>query len=297
VRNNQGRWNLASLLEATRKFPRLRPPKLHPRAAPVFPYLEASNARVNFKLGQNEKKILRADECRRGAVAGFGQFLERSHQGGTRAHGFPPTDTGLVQINARCSAFELRWTPLDIAGNGRKDNSADHPVAKRKRPGMARRSQFCGKVVGTPKRCESRARPQSGISALRYCPTPKHASGELCSGQYDAVTAALSDLLCVAGRQRRSALRGVFQTVHTRPLTTSRLRPKTASSRGGSTAAATRNSNCLAIFGERIAERRLQRGQGGPPYFREFPPDGQYEEWTGKGSAINVILSSGMRQG
>jgi len=33
VRNNQGRWNLASLLERNAQIPRLRPPKLHPRAA------------------------------------------------------------------------------------------------------------------------------------------------------------------------------------------------------------------------------------------------------------------------
>ena len=47
---------------------------------PAFPYLEATGARINFKLGQT-KKSYALIECRRGALAGLGEFLGRARQG------------------------------------------------------------------------------------------------------------------------------------------------------------------------------------------------------------------------
>jgi len=60
-------------------------------------------------------------------------------------------------------------------------------------------------------------------------------------------------------------------------------------SRGGSTAAAREEQQLLAIFRRADWLNAVFNARTGrPPYFREFPPGRQYEEWTGKGSAINV---------
>jgi len=79
VRNNQGRWNLASLLERKRANSRGSDRQNCIREPPGIPLSRSQQRPRQLQVGANEK-ILRADECRRGAVAGFGQFLERSHQ-------------------------------------------------------------------------------------------------------------------------------------------------------------------------------------------------------------------------
>src|SRR5712671_6726872 len=55
VRNNQGRWNLASLLERNAQIPAAPTAKGVYERRPAFPYLEAGHARINFKLGQTKK--------------------------------------------------------------------------------------------------------------------------------------------------------------------------------------------------------------------------------------------------
>jgi uncharacterized protein involved in outer membrane biogenesis len=47
---NQGRWNLASLLERNAQIPAAPTAKPASERRPAFPYLEASSARINFKI-------------------------------------------------------------------------------------------------------------------------------------------------------------------------------------------------------------------------------------------------------
>ncbi|AXC10878.1 hypothetical protein ACPOL_1532 [Acidisarcina polymorpha] len=54
VRNHQGRWNVDSLLSQAAQAPKLPTGERHAGNLPRFPYIDASNARVNFKFG-NEK--------------------------------------------------------------------------------------------------------------------------------------------------------------------------------------------------------------------------------------------------
>src|SRR4051812_10810033 len=55
VRNAQGRWNLAALLERAQQIPSAPTAKAVSESRPRFPYVEASDARVNFKIGMEKK--------------------------------------------------------------------------------------------------------------------------------------------------------------------------------------------------------------------------------------------------
>lgn len=57
VRNNSGQWNFSSLLLQASRTPTAPTGQRRPSAAPRFPYIEFSSARINFKEG-DEKKAL-----------------------------------------------------------------------------------------------------------------------------------------------------------------------------------------------------------------------------------------------
>src|SRR5208283_4121867 len=115
VRNGQGRWNLASLLQRNALIPAAPTQKsASERRRPVFPYLEASSARINFKLGQTKKSyaLMNADVA-------LWQDSENSWSARIKAEpvrtDFHLTDTGVIQINATWQrASNLRQTPLDM---------------------------------------------------------------------------------------------------------------------------------------------------------------------------------------
>ncbi|MGA9793716.1 MAG: AsmA family protein, partial [Terriglobales bacterium] len=61
VRNDQGHWNLASLIERNAQIPAAPTAKPASEPRPAFPYLEAGHARVNFKIGQTKKSYALMD--------------------------------------------------------------------------------------------------------------------------------------------------------------------------------------------------------------------------------------------
>ncbi len=54
VRNRQGRWNFDSLLSEAAQIPKAPTGERHPGGLPRFPYIDASNARINFKSGDEK---------------------------------------------------------------------------------------------------------------------------------------------------------------------------------------------------------------------------------------------------
>ena len=115
VRNDQGRWNLAGLLERSAHIPVAPTGKPASERRPAFPYLEATNARINFKIGQAKKSwsltnadvaLWQADENTWGA---------RMKAEPVRTD-FNLTDTGVLQVNANWQrASSLGDTPLQMA--------------------------------------------------------------------------------------------------------------------------------------------------------------------------------------
>jgi AsmA protein len=115
VRNNEGRWNLASLLARNAQIPVAPTAKSGSERRPAFPYLEASSARINFKIGQTKKSYALTD-----AEVALWQDSENSWGARLKADpvrtDFNLTDTGVIQIDAIWQrAASLQTTPVQIA--------------------------------------------------------------------------------------------------------------------------------------------------------------------------------------
>src|SRR5208282_3634033 len=95
---------------------------------------------------RTDQEVLRADGCRRGAMAGFGKFLGRSHEGRARAHGFQSNRYRAAPDQRQLAAgFQLAVDAVTTRGAMAEGATrTDHKVAERKRPGLARRSEFYG---------------------------------------------------------------------------------------------------------------------------------------------------------
>ena len=117
VRNGEGRWNVSSVLLQASQIPNAPTAQAHPGPAPRFPYIEATNTRVNIKRG-NEKlpySLLNAE---------FSMFLVRPEVWQLSLEGQPVRtdlelslgDTGLLRIHGelhRASAFGTMPLAMD----------------------------------------------------------------------------------------------------------------------------------------------------------------------------------------
>ena len=108
VRNAQGQWNIESLLMHAASADTAPTAQHDDGAAPRFPYIEARNARVNLKLGQEKQPFSLTD-------ADFAVWLPNSQQWNIRLQAHPErtdsnvTDTGTVRLEgslARATRME-----------------------------------------------------------------------------------------------------------------------------------------------------------------------------------------------
>jgi hypothetical protein len=99
VRDRDGRWNLRSLLKRAEQISTAPTGKRMSERRPAFPYLEATHARINFKLGQEKKPYALTD-----ADVALWQGSENSWGARLTAQpvrtDFNLTDTGLLRVNA-----------------------------------------------------------------------------------------------------------------------------------------------------------------------------------------------------
>jgi AsmA protein len=198
VRNNQGRWNLASLLERNAQIPAAPTAKGVYERRPAFPYLEAGHARINFKLGQTKKSYALMD-----ADAALWQDSENSWSARIKAApvrtDFNLTDTGLLQINATWQrASSLRLTPVQFTvqwQNGQLGQITK--LLSGKDGGWRGGVNFTATVSGTPEAL--RVESQTAIDGFHRYDIVGSENVRLatsCSGRYDAVTSTVADLLC-----------------------------------------------------------------------------------------------------
>ena len=198
VRNDDGRWNLATLLERNAQIPAAPTGKPASERRPAFPYLEASNARVNFKLGQTKKSYALMD-----ADVALWQDSENSWAARIKAEpvrtDFNLTDTGLVQINATWQrAQSLGLTPVQITVQWRNGQLGQiTQLLSGKDRGWRGAVNFTANLSGTPEalRIESQTEIEDfhrydivGSESIRLAAA--------CSGKYNAVYSFLWDLLC-----------------------------------------------------------------------------------------------------
>jgi uncharacterized protein involved in outer membrane biogenesis len=109
-----GRWNLEALLARASQTPAAPTARARPETRPRFPYIEADDARINFKLGQ-EKKAFALSE------ADFGLWLESEDEWGMRLEARPVrtdanlADTGTLKLSGTFQrAAKLGQTPMNL---------------------------------------------------------------------------------------------------------------------------------------------------------------------------------------
>jgi len=198
VRNDAGRWNLASLLERNAQIPAAPTEKAASERRPAFPYLEAGHARVNFKIGQTKKSYALMD-----ADVALWQDSENSWSARIKAEpvrtDFHLTDTGLVQIDATWHrSASLRSTPLQLTAQWQNGQLGQiTTLLSGKDRGWRGEVNFTANLSGTPEAL--RIESQAAIEDFRRYDIVGSENVRLatvCSGRYDVVTGYLGDLLC-----------------------------------------------------------------------------------------------------
>ena len=116
VRNNDGRWNISTMLLQAAHIPNAPTAQRRAGGSPRFPYIEANAARVNFKIG-NEKKpfsLLNAD---------FAMWLANRDEWRLRLEAQPVrtdldlglSDTGLLKVEGSLHrAAAIASMPIDL---------------------------------------------------------------------------------------------------------------------------------------------------------------------------------------
>ena len=292
---SNGRWNLASLVERNAQIPAAPTGKPASERRPAFPYLEATGARINFKLGQTKKSYALMD-----ADVALWQDSENSWAARIQAEpvrtDFNLSDTGLVQINATWQrASSLQSTPVRIAAQWKSGQLGQITTLLSGRDrGWRGGLTFTANLSGTPAalRIESQAAIE-GFHRYDIAGSENVRLATVCSGEYNTVTSTLADLLCespVNGGTLR--LRGNVALANQLPvydLTLAIEKVPLASVVRFLRQAKKQIPSDLTASGLLNAEFRATRN--GPP----VPEDARYgllPQWTGSGSAANVRLSS-----
>jgi hypothetical protein len=198
VRNMEGHWNLAALLERNAQIPAAPTEKPASERRLAFPYLEASNARVNFKLGQTKKSyaLLNADVA-------LWQDSENSWGARLKAEpvrtDFHLTDTGVVQINASWQrASSLRLTPMLVTVRWQRGQLGQiSQLISGKDRGWRGGVNFAARLSGTPEAL--RIESQVTVEDFRRYDIVDTENVRLvanCAGQYKAVPGALDEVRC-----------------------------------------------------------------------------------------------------
>ena len=198
VRNNEGNWNLASLVERNAQIPAAPTGKPASERRPSFPYLEASNARVNFKIGQTKKSYALMD-----ADVALWQDSENSWAARIKAQpvrtDFHLTDTGQLQINATWQrAASLAQTPVQLAlqwQNGQLGQITTLLTGKDR--GWRGGVNFSARLSGTPQalRIDSQA-IVANFHRYDIVDRENVRLTTICSGKYNTAEGFLDDLLC-----------------------------------------------------------------------------------------------------
>ena len=115
VRRGQGDWNVESLLYRASRTPAAPTTSIRPQSRPRFPYIEATDGRINFKVGL-EKKVFAFTEAK------FAVWSSTENEWRVRLEAKPVrtdivvADTGRVRVEGSLQrADELRNTKLNLA--------------------------------------------------------------------------------------------------------------------------------------------------------------------------------------
>ncbi len=120
TRNPQSKWNLEDLLERTSKTAAAPTASDKLESRPAFPYIEATQARINFKIGTEKTHFAFTD-------ARFALWQESENSWGIRLKALPIrtdanlTDTGVINVSGMWQrSAALHETPIQISFEWRR---------------------------------------------------------------------------------------------------------------------------------------------------------------------------------
>ena len=300
VRSNEGRWNLAGLAERNAQIPAAPTAKPPSERRPAFPYLEASGARINFKIGQTKKSYALVN-----ADVALWQDSENSWGARIKAEpvrtDFNLTDTGLLQVNATWQRASIaRSTPLQMAVHWQRGQLGQiTQLLSGKDRGWRGNVDLSANLSGTPEAL--RIESQMAIRDFHRYDIVGSGNVQLttdCSGHYDWVTVSFADLKCespvggglvrLQGNASASPQAPAYDltlNVEKVPLASVvRLLRQTKKQIPGDLVA-TGFLNAEFHATQSVPEARLRTANGSTE-----PP--RSPKWTGSGFATNVRLSS-----
>ncbi len=198
VRGQNGHWNIESLLERAAHTEAAPTRNTLPERRPVFPYIEAEDGRINFKIGLEKKSYCLTD-------ADFALWLESDDQWGMRMSAQPVrtdfnlSDTGTLQVNGTWRrSGSLRDTPLKFtfAWDGGQMGELTKLLYGRDR-GWRGQVTLSADFFGTPARLKVTVK--SAVDNFRrYDIVPQQSLrlASRCEARYSSLERALSDVVC-----------------------------------------------------------------------------------------------------
>jgi uncharacterized protein involved in outer membrane biogenesis len=153
TRNPQGKWNLEDLLERTARTSTAPTAAEKLESRPAFPYIEATQARINFKIGTEKTHFAFTD-------ARFALWQESENSWGMRLKALPIrtdanlTDTGVINISGMWQRSPaLHQTPVQISFEWQKAQLGQvSRLISGDDKGWRGSVVLAGAVVGTPER-------------------------------------------------------------------------------------------------------------------------------------------------
>ena len=200
VRNADGHWNVENLLERAAKNPVAPTAKPKGEVRPAFPYIEADQARINFKLGQEKKPYALTN-------AQLALWQDSENAWGVRLKAQPVrtdfnlSDTGLLRMEGswqRAASlqtmpmrFELQWDQGQL-GQATK-------LAFGRDKGWRGGITVFAKLAGTPEDLAVAA--DASVDDFRRADVPAAAPLRLaahCDARYSSMDRSVSSLACHA---------------------------------------------------------------------------------------------------
>jgi hypothetical protein len=200
VRTNEGHWNLGTFVERAAKIPVAPTSKTKSEPRPGFPYIEASNGRINFKFGQEKKAYILTD-------ADFSVWQDSENAWSMRLKARPVrtdsnlSDTGTLRAEGSWQrSTSLGQTPLNF--NFQWERAQLGQFTKwltGTDKGWRGAILLSASVTGTPS--DLNVQTSASIQDFRRYDIVAGDALRLaaqCSGRYNSIEFKLIDLICLA---------------------------------------------------------------------------------------------------
>ncbi|HEX3435593.1 MAG TPA: AsmA family protein [Pseudacidobacterium sp.] len=200
VRNSEGHWNLGTILLQASHIPNAPTTQRRASQSPRFPYIEASNARVNFKIGAEKKpfSFLNAD---------FAMWLAEPDEWRIRLEAQPVrtdldlglSDTGTMRVEGSLKrAAELGAMPINLHAEW-----SNAPLGQISRllfgieSGWRANLEVTGDVTGSVFEPQFKTRIRiAGMHRQEFSPIEPFNVDATCQGGYQQPSHSITDLTC-----------------------------------------------------------------------------------------------------